>query len=134
MNKNFCELLIELNIISQAKVGEKYSLKLKRFQDSNSYITSFLRFFYGEDKEKLLNYLDKVIQEVINILQSNELSEEEKKILIERVQNSKNGLNNLKQTYLGFTDFVSKIETWIIILDHEISKHNLYIDKYLEES
>jgi hypothetical protein len=119
MDKKFSDLLIELGIFSQTKPGFKYNIKLKKFEDSSSYLTSIKRFFYKESKDELLIHIENIINSCITILHEN-LELDKKKILTESLMSFISGIKNFLDTYKDYPDFVSKINAWILQLEMEI--------------
>jgi uncharacterized protein YsxB (DUF464 family) len=138
-----------LKILSKLKVGDKLLYQNDLFYiDSWTYTQPLYRWYYNETRHTTLKHLNDFIQSVFNfieIIYSNEMgtiennyyiqvskpqifNEENSTLLINiinELQNTINGLNNIKQTYKQDIHFVSSIDILIEKIQVRIKKiHN----------
>ena len=110
-------LLLDLEVIQQVGEYDKLAVDLlpgntKLFVDSSSYISSFSRWYYGFNREDVILYLEKLIDNIektSNLIingQHNDLSE----ILKLAIHKSFTGLNHLKNTYIKDSVIFAKIQ------------------------
>lgn len=110
-------LLLDLEVIQQVGEYDKLAVYLlpgntKLFVDSSSYISSLSRWYYGFNREDVILYLERLIDNIektSNLIingQHNDLSE----ILKLAIHKSFTGLNHLKNTYIKDSVIFAKIQ------------------------
>jgi hypothetical protein len=120
-------ILSNLTLLSKVQKYEKLIIK-KRTNKSdinfeihidNSYLPSIKRFFYGNDRDKTIEYLNKLIN--FGIEKYNEEKKNDNKIAMNKIasllESSKLGLSNLKITYNTDQSITSKIDIIIDTID-----------------
>jgi hypothetical protein len=151
IEKNNVELLktnslTNLKILSKIQVGDKLTYQDGLFYiDKWNYLQPLYRWYYNESRNVSLKFLNEFMQSVFNLIEivySNELgtsqnnyyiqvykpssfSEENSTLLINiinELQNSIGGLNNIKQTYKHDINFVSSIDILIEKIHVRIKK------------
>ena len=125
-------LLSNLTLLSKVQKYEKLIIKKRQnnsdlnfeIQIDNSYLPSIKRFFYGNDRDKTIEYLNKLINygiEKYNEEKKNEEKKNDNKIAMNKIasllESSKLGLSNLKITYNTDQSITSKIDIIIDTID-----------------
>jgi hypothetical protein len=140
-------LLSNLTLLSKVQKYEKLIIKKRQnnsdlnfeIQIDNSYLPSIKRFFYGNDRDKTIEYLNKLInygiekynEEKKNEEKKNEEKKNDNKIAMNKIamnkiamnkiasllESSKLGLSNLKITYNTDQSITSKIDIIIDTID-----------------
>lgn len=123
-------ILSNLTLLSKVQKYDKLIIKKKpnksdinfEIQIDNSYIPSIKRFFYGYDRDKTIEYLNKLViyaiekynKITINKITTNKIAMNKIAALLE---SSKLGLSNLKITYNADQSITSKIDIIIDTID-----------------
>ncbi len=125
-------ILSNLTLLSMVQKYEKLIIKKRQnnsdinfeIQIDNSYLPSIKRFFYGNDRDKTIEYLNKLINygiEKYNEEKKNENKTTMNKITMNKIasllESSKLGLSNLKITYNTDQSITSKIDIIIDTID-----------------
>lgn len=120
-------ILSNLTLLSKVQKYEKLIIKKRQnkgdinfeIQIDNSYLPSIKRFFYGDDRDKTIEYLNKLIN--YGIAKYNEEKKKDNKIGMNKIasllESSKLGLSNLKITYNTDQSITSKIDIIIDTID-----------------
>ena len=120
-------ILSNLTLLSKVQKYEKLIIKKRQnkgdinfeIQIDNSYLPSIKRFFYGDDRDKTIEYLNKLIN--CGIEKYNEEKNKDNKIAMNKIasllESSKLGLSNLKITYNTDQSITSKIDIIIDTID-----------------
>jgi len=120
-------ILSNLTLLSKVQKYEKLIIKKRQnksdinfeIQIDNSYLPSIKRFFYGNDRDKTIEYLNKLIN--YGIEKYNEEKKKDNKIGMNKIasllESSKLGLSNLKITYNTDQSITSKIDIIIDTID-----------------
>jgi hypothetical protein len=120
-------ILSNLTLLSKVQKYDKLIIKKRQnkndinfeIQIDNSYIPSIKRFFYGYDRDKTIEYLNKLIN--YGIEKYNEEKKNDNKIAMNKIasllESSKLGLSNLKITYNTDQSITSKIDIIIDTID-----------------
>jgi len=120
-------ILSNLTLLSKVQKYEKLVIKKRQnksdinfeIQIDNSYLPSIKRFFYGDDRDKTIEYLNKLIN--YGIEKYNEEKKKDNKIGMNKIasllESSKLGLSNLKITYNTDQSITSKIDIIIDTID-----------------
>lgn len=132
-NKNIEEnidnfiILSNLTLLSKVQKYEKLVIKKRQnkgdinfeIQIDNSYLPSIKRFFYGDDRDKTIEYLNKLIN--YGIEKYDNEKKKDNKIGMNKIasllESSKLGLSNLKITYNTDQSITSKIDIIIDTID-----------------
>lgn len=147
MNVPLRTLITNLDVISGLNPGDKIYMKKDGTIDSvkiltaskiypsdfwefvdNLYATisqkrqAINRWWIDESRVITWNYLESNIQLAIDYLGMGK--KDFNKELLSKLENSKNGIDNLIKTYSDDAGFVSKLKTLKIIIDSELIKHN----------
>jgi hypothetical protein len=120
-------ILSNLTLLSKVQKNDKLNIKKKinksdinfEIEIDNSYLPSIKRFFYGNDRDKTIEYLNKLIN--YGIQKYNEEKKKDNKIAMNKLasllDSSKLGLSNLKITYNTDQSITSKIDIIIDTID-----------------
>jgi hypothetical protein len=120
-------ILSNLTLLSKVQKYEKLIIKKRQnkndinfeIQIDNSYLPSIKRFLYGNDRDKTIEYLNKLIN--YGIEKYNEEKKKDNKIGMNKIasllESSKLGLSNLKITYNTDQSITSKIDIIIDTID-----------------
>ena len=120
-------ILSNLTLLSKVQKYDKLIIKKKtnksdinfEIQIDNSYLPSIKRFLYGNDRDKTIEYLNKLINYGID--KYNEEKKNDNKIAMNKIasllESSKLGLSNLKITYNTDQSITSKIDIIIDTID-----------------
>jgi hypothetical protein len=120
-------ILSNLTLLSKVQKYEKLVIKKRQnkgdinfeIQIDNSYLPSIKRFFYGDDRDKTIEYLNKLIN--YGIEKYNNEKKKDNKIGMNKIasllESSKLGLSNLKITYNTDQSITSKIDIIIDTID-----------------
>jgi hypothetical protein len=129
IEENIDNFIILSNLTLLSKVQKYDKLIIKKItnkndinfeiQIDNSYLPSIKRFFYGYDRDKTIEYLNKLIN--YGIEKYNEEKKKDNKIAMNKIasllESSKLGLSNLKITYNTDQSITSKIDIIIDTID-----------------
>lgn len=120
------ENLSKLKFISKIQKGDKINVRYLYVQPSG-FLTSLSRsFFYQDNRGNTLNFVHNTIYktfEIIDNLEKNNTNTIEKALgnnITYDLENSKNGLLNLKETYIEDIKFCCDIDTLIQLIDAKI--------------
>jgi len=121
------ENLSKLKFISKIQKGDKINVRYLYVQPSG-FLTSLSRsFFYQDNRGNTLNFVHNTIYktfEIIDNLENNNNNNTIEKALGNNItydlENSKNGLLNLKETYIEDVKFCCDIDTLIQLIDAKI--------------
>ncbi len=120
-------ILSNLTLLSKVQKYEKLVIKKRQnkgdinfeIQIDNSYLPSIKRFFYGDDRDKTIEYLNKLIN--YGIEKYDNEKKKDNKIGMNKIasllESSKLGLSNLKITYNTDQSITSKIDIIIDTID-----------------
>ncbi len=120
-------ILSNLTLLSKVQKYDKLIIKKRtnksdinfEIQIDNSYLPSIKRFLYGNDRDKTIEYLNKLIN--YGIEKYNEEKKNDNKIAMNKIasllESSKLGLSNLKITYNTDQSITSKIDIIIDTID-----------------
>jgi len=126
-NINNFIILSNLTLLSKVQKYDKLIIKKKtdkndinfEIQIDTSYLPSIKRFFYGNDRDKTIEYLNKLVN--YGIEKYNEEKKKDNKIAMNKLasllESSKLGLSNLKITYNNDQSITSKLDIIIDTID-----------------
>lgn len=128
------DIMSKLLFVSKIKKGERLDVQNLQLEQTNM-ITSVYRTIFmrgSESRNKTLNFITELVNESLNVANkcihsSNKFQSEVGNSLLDSLLQSKEGIQNLTETYKDDRMFVSKIETLLNILDKKINhiKNNL---------
>lgn len=118
------ETISRLKFIGRIQIGDKVNLKSMYIQP-DGLITQLLRSINQDNRSKTLIFLQDTISKTFEILKCYETSTKlSERImcsnLILDLKNSKNGLHNLKETYILDVKFVCDIDTLLQSIDAKL--------------
>lgn len=120
------EIISRLKFIGYIQKDEKIDSQ-HVLRQPNTWTTTLYRTILSPDnRNKSLNFLREVINRSFEILQSHidkERTNDASSVIID-LQNSKNGLTNLKRTYLEDTKFCCDIDVLIQKIDSKLTEIN----------
>lgn len=117
---DIASLLLDLEIIKQIKENDKLAVyiipgKTLIFVDSNSYISSISRKYYGYNRESCIDYIDKLINNIekssSTIMSGNHTDLGE--TLKTSINSSIEGFENLKKTYKTDSTIVANLALYV---------------------
>ena len=118
------ETISRLKFIGKIQIGDKVNLKSMYIQP-DGLITQLLRSINQDNRSKTLIFLQDTITKTFEILKFYEKSTKASdqimcSNLIIDLKNSKNGLNNLKETYTMDVKFVCDLDTLLQTIDAKL--------------
>ena len=118
------ETISRLKFIGKLQIGDKVNLKSMYIQP-DGLITQLLRSINQDNRSKTLIFLQDTITKTFEILKFYEKSTKASdqimcSNLIVDLKNSKNGLNNLKETYTMDVKFVCDLDTLLQTIDAKL--------------
>ena len=125
------ETISRLKFIGKIQIGDKVNLKSMYIQP-DGLITQLLRSINQDNRSKTLIFLQDTINKTFEILKlyekSSKVSEQimHSNIILD-LKNSKNGLNNLKETYSLDVKFVCDLDTLLQTIDAKLNGDNLLL-------
>lgn len=119
-------ILTKLHFLSRIEVGFKPNMNNLTVVESSSWLGSFYRRLYGESRRGVIADIEDMIDEAIDYI--NKSDPEFIPLIINRIDNTKKGINALKITYRDDINFVSKLNVISDNIDIQLSKLN---NKYL---
>jgi len=131
------EIISKLKFISKIQIGDRINTKYTSIQN-DSVFTSLTRFFYQDNRIKTIIFVQETIKKAYELIYMYEKSEKiSEKILcvnlIRDLNDSKSGLNNLKDTYSYDLKFCCDIDTIIQIIDSKLAETKYYSTKKYED-
>lgn len=134
MEDNNHDTITRLKFLSKIRKGEKINVQNNMLQPDSWATTLSRTVFNTDNRQNTLTYVQNTINSGFQLfglyIKSEKLSE--KKLaeqIIEDIANAKNGINNLKHTYVEDTMFCCSIETYIQTIDAKLSE---FQEKYPE--
>lgn len=118
------ETISRLKFIGKIQIGDKVNLKSMYIQP-DGLITQLFRSINQDNRSKTLIFLQDTITKTFEILKFYEKSTKASdqimcSNLIVDLKNSKNGLNNLKETYTMDVKFVCDLDTLLQTIDAKL--------------
>ena len=118
------ETISRLKFIGKIQIGDKVNLKSMYIQP-DGLITQLLRSINQDNRSKTLIFLQDTISKTFEILKCYEASKKYSDQImcaniISDLQNSKSGLNNLKETYTQDVKFVCDLDTLLQTIDAKL--------------
>lgn len=132
---NLMEVLTNLKLLSHVKQSDKLACNGTEDVvqiDTRYYLQGIRRWFYGDNRDETIKFIDRLILSSENLSESlilglNPDDKHNLKLLTEDLIACKTGLNNLKSTYFDDKLFISKIENYIEKVNMRINKNNKFI-------
>jgi hypothetical protein len=137
--ENYTSLLKNLKIIGAIQPNDKISTKCNKIIIDNSRLSYIWRFLYGENRELNVQYIQKIILQSFVVLNNfikyykqNSSKESDKqcllnnmKIFAEAINDAKNGMKNLKNTYETDSTIKSHIDVLLKIIECKLLKYKV---------
>ena len=119
------ETISRLKFIGKIQIGDKVNLKSMYIQP-DGLITQLLRSINQDNRSKTLIFLQDTINKTFEILKLYEKSSKASEQIMHSniildLKNSKNGLNNLKETYSLDVKFVCDLDTLLQTIDAKLN-------------
>ena len=120
------EIISRLKFIGKIQIGDKVNLRYMYIQP-DGLLTQISRSFLQDNRTKTLSFLQDTINKTFEILKCYDKTRKNAdKImcsnLINDLKNSKNGLNNLKETYALDIKFVCDLDTLLQTIDAKLTE------------
>jgi hypothetical protein len=132
MPQTLQELLVRLKWISNIKRGQKMNLSNLTYSDPTWY-ESFKRFVSSESRSYTIEYLKNNVTSALDII-----SEYRDSVFIitilEHLQNSVVGLQNLLETYKNDPEFHCRISTIIENINYQLEMNKHFISGRIKKS
>jgi hypothetical protein len=125
------ETISRLKFIGKIQIGDKVNLKSMYIQP-DGLITQLLRSINQDNRSKTLIFLQDTISKTFEILKCYENSTKNSDLImcaniISDLKNSKNGLNNLKETYTLDIKFVCDLDTLLQTIDAKLDGEEVHM-------
>ena len=122
------ELIARIKFIGKIQIGDKVNVKNMAIQ-SDGYVTQISRSILQENRNKTLVFLQDTFFKTFEILRCYEKTNQKSEKLIcmnivNDLKSSKNGLQNLKETYNNDIKFMCDIDVLIQIIDAKLLEMN----------
>ena len=120
------ETISRLKFIGKIQIGDKVNLRYMYIQP-DGLMTQISRSLLQDNRAKTLSFLQDTVNKTFEILKCYEKTKKNSdKImclnLISDLKNSKNGLNNLKETYAQDIKFICDLDTLLQTIDAKLSE------------
>ena len=120
------ETISRLKFIGKIQIGDKVNLRYMYIQP-DGLLTQISRSLLQDNRNKTLSFLQDTINKTFEILKCYERTKKNSdKImclnLINDLKNSKNGLNNLKETYATDIKFICDLDTLLQTIDAKLTE------------
>lgn len=126
---NYNETISNLKFISRIKSGDKLNIKFMYVQQDNI-ITKISRILHMENRKNTLNFVRSTLNKSFDII--NKLSQSSKEPnkqmcmnIISDLELSKNGLENLKETYVLDVKFCCDMDTILQEIDAKLTDKSI---------
>lgn len=120
------ELLVKLNYLSMIPSSSKLNTNTMSFVKSDSFLGSFLRKYYHEDRNVSLEFIKQTIITTIKLI--NDYSKTDfLKILINSLSTARLGISELLTTYREDPKMIANIQVCIDEIDIQLNKHKSLI-------
>jgi predicted AAA+ superfamily ATPase len=126
------ELLAKLKFISKIQPSEKVSLREMKVYPDDMVTTLLRTIFRDNSRAKTLSFIQDTIDKAFEIIHNYKKSEKQSDIImvqhiVEDLRNSKNGLINLKETYVTDRKFCCDIDIILEGIDARLTEIQSYI-------
>jgi hypothetical protein len=126
MDANNKETISRLKFIGRIQIGDKINIK-DMYLQTDGLLTQVARTIFQENRNKSLIFVQDTINKTFELLKCYDKSKKnaDKYMcmnLITDLKNSKNGLINLKETYISDVKFVCDIDTILEIIEAKLSE------------
>lgn len=116
------DLLVKLQILSMIERGQKINMGTMTFVDSSSWFGSIQRSLNGEGRKSLMIQINQIIHQAIEAI-SEYKNTEFYKLIIDKLDSSKLGLDNLSITYQNDPNIVAQVKVCIDNINLQIRRH-----------
>ena len=116
------ELLTKLDFLAMITKGIKPCLTDMTFVDAKSWYGAWKRFVSGENREMMILHIDNIIEQTITAI--NEYGKTEfLSLIIVKLDKTRIGIENLKSTYIQHPYTISKLNTILGNIQHQLDKN-----------
>ena len=126
MPPEISKILENMDFISMIKPGYKVNISTKTFSEPNSYLAPIYRRINGDSNEKTILFIEEIIEEANNILDS-PLDKKWVLKVYEALRPMKVGVLNLLKTYYDKPGTLTKINICVnkidCLLEYNSTKH-----------
>ena len=127
------DIFSKIKFIGKIQIGDKVSLKEMQLQN-DGLLTPIYRILYQENRYKTLVFINDVINKSFELIRcySNSSKKSDKIMcshLLDDLKSSRNGLNNLKETYSKDTKFICDINVLLQTVDAGLIENGISIEK-----
>lgn len=133
------EIISRLKFIGKLKKGDKINTR-NMFVQSDGMITRLVRTFINQDNRlNTLSFVQETIRRSFDLLEkydesSDKKCEKLKENIINDLQNSTNGINNLKNTYCGDVKFCCDMDTLLQLILAKLGNEQVPDEYVLKET
>lgn len=122
-NELYDKCIYNLKILSELKNGDKMYIEKDNLVIDNRFLLSFSRFFGGDNRILICNYIDKLLKDVQNLIKNIKSDKEKSKYLFCDLCKATTGINALKQTYSDDQSTISKLNIFIRNIESIITNY-----------
>lgn len=120
--ENLKDIISKLKFIGKIQKGDKINVKYLYVQPKGVVTTISRSFFYQDNRGNTLSFLENVITKTLEIISNYENTDDHfEKVLCNNIVKdlvlSKNGFDNLKETYIEDIKFCCDIDTLIQLIN-----------------
>jgi len=105
------DLLIDLKMLAGIPTGSKINLHNKSYTSGNTLFNGVYRFIYGQDKNKTVDYIEKILKDAV-VISCN--YPRYQNIIIDNITSISGGLTNLIHTYSEYKEITFKLDLFIL--------------------
>lgn len=127
MPPNLHELLAKLEFIAMTEENKKICMNNMTFVSASSWVGSLMRAINGESRRNLILELGKIINQAMDAI-SEYKSTDYLPLIFKALEKARNGIINLKSTYIRDAYFLSQATVMIKNLDLQLSKYSHLIN------
>lgn len=125
------EVISRLKFIGKLQKGEKVNVKLMYVQQ-DGIVTQMARTLLQDNRSKTLSFIQDTINRSFELIafydKSNKISEQIMcKNLYEDLKKSKNGLVNMKETYVDDVKFCCDLDTLLQLIDAKLMEYEKFL-------
>ena len=128
------ETISRIKFIGKIEIGDKINLK-SMYVQNDGIITQISRSFLQDDRRKTLTFLQDTINKCFEILKCYQKSKKKSDqimctYLMEDLLNSRQGLKNIKETYIKDIKFCCDIDTLLQMIEAKTSETKTFLDDF----
>jgi len=127
------DLLVQMAVVGQLRVGQKLNMGAMTFSDANSWYSSFWRSLSGEGRRGLMLHLNQIVQQASTAIHDYK-DTDFCKLIINHLVEFKKGVNSLTTTYSTDPRVIAQLSVLIANIDMQLDKNFHLIDKTISIS